>query len=293
MAELITRVLRLGYTDEGALAGAPVILVHGWPDAARGWARLVRALVGAGYRALIPDLRGSGATRFLDPAAVRDGSAVALAQDVVDLADGLGLDRFAVVGHDWGARAAYTAAALWPDRVTAIAALALGYQPRGRFVLPDFAQCQRFWYQWLMYVDAGAAALTNDPVGFARRQWDTWSPAGWYDEAEFAATASSFRHPDWAAITLNAYRARFLAGEPTDVRYDGLRQRLDEIDHISVPTMMIQGGADACDPPSESAGLEDHFDSYERVVVDGVGHFPHRENPTAIADLVLRHLAAH
>jgi pimeloyl-ACP methyl ester carboxylesterase len=122
----------------------------------------------------------------------------------------------AVVAHDWGGRAAYTLAALWPERLASIAALALGYQPRGRFVLPDFAQCQRFWYQWLLYVDAGADAVIGDPIGFARRHWERWSPSGWFDEAEFGATASVFRHPDWSAITLNAYRSRFHAAEPVD-----------------------------------------------------------------------------
>ena len=138
-----------------------------------------------------------------------------------------------------------------------------------------------------MYVDAGAEALIGDPIGFARRQWETWSPAGWFDEVEFGATASVFRHPDWSAITLNAYRSRFDAAECVDPRYDDLRVRLDAIDHLTVPTLMIQGGADFCDPPSESAGLEHHFDTYRRIVLDGVGHFPHREAPDTVARLLL------
>jgi pimeloyl-ACP methyl ester carboxylesterase len=290
MPVLRTDVLDLAYADHGDESAPAVILVHGWPDAARGWTPVVNALVAAGHRVLVPDLRGAGDTRFNDSVTVRDGTAVALAQDVVDLADGLELERFAVVGHDWGGRAAYTLAALWPERLVAIAALALGYQPRGRFALPGFAQCQRFWYQWLMYVDAGADAIVRDPVGFARRQWETWSPPGWFDEAEFAETASTFRHPDWPAITLNAYRTRFLPAEPVDPRYDDLRARLDTVDHLTVPTLMIQGDADSCDPPSESAGLEQHFDNYTRIVVDGVGHFPHREAPDAVARLLLNHL---
>ena len=195
MPVLRTAVLEMAYVDHGDEAAPALVVVHGWPDAACGWTPVVDALVAAGLRVLVPDLRGAGDTRFTHSETVRDGTAVALAQDVVDLADGLGLDRFAVVGHDWGGRAAYTLAALWPERVASIAALALGYQPRGRFVLPDFAQCQRFWYQWLLYVDAGADAVIGDPIGFARRQWETWSPAGWFDEAEFGATASAFATP--------------------------------------------------------------------------------------------------
>jgi pimeloyl-ACP methyl ester carboxylesterase len=128
MPVLRTAVLEIAYADHGDEAAPALVVVHGWPDAARGWTPVVDALVAAGLRVLVPDLRGAGDTRFTHSETVRDGTAVALAQDVVDLADGLGLDRFAVVGHDWGGRAAYTLAALWPERLASIAALALGYQ---------------------------------------------------------------------------------------------------------------------------------------------------------------------
>jgi pimeloyl-ACP methyl ester carboxylesterase len=165
VAVLTTPVLEIEYTDEGA--GAPVVLVHGSPDG----------------------------TRFRDDATVRDGTAYALAQDVLDLADGLTLDWFALVGHDWGARTAFTLAAVAPQRLGCISGLALGYQPRGSFRMPGaFLEARLFWYHWLMY--AGAAAITADPVGFAREQWDTWSPTGCYSEQDFIATSESFRNPD-------------------------------------------------------------------------------------------------
>jgi pimeloyl-ACP methyl ester carboxylesterase len=135
---------------------------------------------------------------------------VALAQDALDLADALSLETFAVLGHDWGARVAYTLAALFPERVTAIAALALAYQPRGQFSVPSFDQSRRFWYQWFMCTDTGAEAVRKDPIGFARIQWETWSPSGWFDDAEFDLTAESFSSPDWVEISLNAYRAVLL-----------------------------------------------------------------------------------
>jgi pimeloyl-ACP methyl ester carboxylesterase len=286
-------VLNISYAELGDPSAPPVILAHGWPDAARGWREVAEQLVGLGWRVLLPDNRGTGATTFRAPETVRDGSGVALARDILDLADGLGLERFAIVGHDWGARAAYTVAALAPQRVTAIAALALAFQPRGAFVMPSFSQARAFWYQWLMYVDAGVEAIQRDPVGFAREQWDTWSPPGWFDDAEFAATASAFGNRDWPAITLNAYRARFRPDEPLDARYDSMRQRLAQVDRIDVATLMIQGGADYCDEPASSDGLDRHFRRYRRVVLDGVGHFPHREAPAAVADLVQEHLDAH
>jgi len=111
---------------------------------------------------------------------------VALAQDAIDFADALGIDRFFIIGHDWGARAAYTIAALYPQRLFALAALSLAYQSGGVFKIPDFEQSRRFWYQWFQCIDEGAEAVRRDPVGFARIQWDTWSPPGWFDEAAHA-----------------------------------------------------------------------------------------------------------
>jgi pimeloyl-ACP methyl ester carboxylesterase len=195
MASIRTDVLDLSFQVRGDEDGSPVLLVHGWPDAARGWRQVGAGLNDQGWRTIVPDLRGSGATRFLSPSTPRDGQAVALAQDALDLADALGLDRFAVVGHDWGARVAYTLAALVPERITAIAALALAYQPRAVFSMPGFEQARAFWYQWLLYVDAGVDAVRRDPIGFARIQWDTCSPPGWFDDDEFAATANGFTNP--------------------------------------------------------------------------------------------------
>jgi pimeloyl-ACP methyl ester carboxylesterase len=287
-----SEVLNISYDDIGDSLGPAVVLVHGWPDAARGWRDVAGRLAESGWRVLMPDNRGTGTTTFRLPYACRDGSGAALAQDVLDLADGLALNRFAVVGHDWGARAAYTLAALSPERITAIVALALPYQPRGAFVMPGFSQAKAFWYQWLMYVDAGAEAMRRDPVGFAREQWNTWSPPGWFDEHEFAATAEAFSNPDWSAITLNAYRARFFDDEPLDPRYDPMR-RLANIERIDVPTLMIQGGSDYCDEPAASEGLDGYFRTYTRVVLEDVGHFPHREAPSQVATHVQDHLTGY
>jgi pimeloyl-ACP methyl ester carboxylesterase len=271
MQTIATDLLEIAFEQGSPDNGPPVLLLHGWPDAPRGWNAIARSLQARGWRTIVPYLRGSGPTRFLSDSTPRVGSSIALAQDAIDLADRLGLERFAVVGHDWGARTTYTLAVLFPDRITRIAALSVAFQPRGLFHVPSFHQARRFWYQWFQCTDGGAASIAADPLGFARIQWDTWSPSGWFGETEFASTAESFNNPDWVAITLNAYRSRWREGEAWDSRYNALKSKLHAVEKLAIPTLMIQGVADSCDPPSESDGKEVHFTAgYERLLLEGV-----------------------
>ncbi len=286
-----TELLKMAFEMEGASSGRTVFLLHGWPDAPAGWKHVASTLQEHGFKTVMPYLRGSYPTEFLSKGTPRFAGAVAMAQDVIDLADKLGVERFAVIGHDWGARIAYTLAALFPERIQIIAALALAYQPRGEFHLGSFVQSKQFWYQFFQCTDAGAEAVRRDPVGFARIQWDTWSPEGWFAEEDFQIASKHFGKPDWAEITLNAYRSRYLPGETTDRQYDVLQARVKNTLELTIPTLMIQGGSDFCDLPSASEGQERYFLSgYERVVIEGVGHFPHREAPSAVAEAVLRFL---
>src|SRR2546428_1888023 len=112
-----TSSLEVAYEDRGSPQAEPIILVHGFPDDIRTWDGVVAPLVDAGYRTLTPYLRGFGPTRFLEETALRTGQLAALGQDVIEFADAVGIERFMLVGHDWGARAAYIAAGVWPRRV--------------------------------------------------------------------------------------------------------------------------------------------------------------------------------
>jgi pimeloyl-ACP methyl ester carboxylesterase len=292
MNTVMTDVLEIGYESGGPPDGPLVLLLHGWPDDIRGWRGLSPHLEKAGFRWVAPWLRGFGPTRFRSDNFVRDGSAVALAQDAIDLVHHLGCSKFSVVGHDWGARAAYTLAALFPERISCITALALAHSPRGQFPTPTFEQSRRWWYQWFMTTDRGAEAVRADPKGFARLQWDTWSPPGWFDNEEFEATAKSFENPDWVNVTLHAYRSRWKA-ESSDDRYAPLRERLGSVETLSTPTLLIQGGGDNCDPASESEGQEPYFTGgYRREILSGVGHFPAREASDEVANSILSHLKA-
>jgi len=286
-----TELLEIGYLSGGPEHGLPLLLLHGWPDDPTGWADVTPALEVAGYRWYAPWLRGFGQTRFRSTDTLRDGSSVAIAQDALDFMNALGIDRFAVVGHDWGGRAAYAMAALAPERIAAMVVLAIGYTPRGRYEVPSLEQCRRWWYQWLMTSEAGAMKVAADPLGFARAQWDSWSPPGWYSEAAFTKAAASFESPDWLAITLHGYRHRW-QDEALDARYTPQRAKVDATERLGVPTLMIQGGDNRCDPPEESEGQDQWFTAgYRRLVIDGAGHFPGREAATAVADAVIGHLS--
>jgi pimeloyl-ACP methyl ester carboxylesterase len=298
MPSVRTANLQIAYEEGGPATGKPVLLLHGWPDAPRTWHAVAAKLNAVGYRTISPFLRGFGETKFLDAETPRVAQPPVLAQDAIDLADALGLERFALVGHDWGARTAYTAAALFPERLTSITAMSVAYQPRGEAKAPGFEQAMRYWYQWFMCTDGGVAKVKDDPIGFARIQWETWSPAGWFSEAEFAETAKSFSNPDWVAITLNSYRSRWRQGEPkaeqTDARYDGLTERLKQVENLSTPTLMLHGAVDTCAGVEQSEGAERYFTGgYQREVIEGAGHFVQRESPGAVAAAVSGHLATH
>ncbi len=291
MKTIRTELLEIAYLDGGPQDGEPLLLLHGWPESPAGFEQISSRLHEAGFRTIAPFLRGFGATRFLSPDTPRVGVAAALAQDALDLMDRLVIHRFSVIGHDWGARTGYALAALAPERLSSLCALALAFQPRFDFRTPSYDQARRFWYQFFMCSDSGANRVTEDPIGFSRFQWETWSPPGWFTDEDFRTAARAWENPDYLAITLNGYRSRWLADEPCDPRYNEVQSRLNNSERIGVRTLMIQGGSDSCDPPSESEGLERYFTAdYERIVVAEVGHFPHREAPATVSDSILHWL---
>jgi pimeloyl-ACP methyl ester carboxylesterase len=194
------------------------------------------------------------------------------------------------VGHDWGGRAVYIMSALQPDRLRSGTVMSIGYAPRGQISVPDFDQARRWWYQWFTTVDGGVQAVRDDPVGFARIQWETWGPPGWFKADEFEATAESFRSPDWVDVTLNCYRSRYLP-EPLDPRYEGQRKAVGAVERLSTRMLVIHGGLDFCNDPSQSDGQAHLFTGgFRRLVLEGVGHFPAREVPNVVASALISHL---
>jgi pimeloyl-ACP methyl ester carboxylesterase len=291
MKTIRTEVLEIAYVDDGPQDGEPLLLLHGWPESPAGFDAISSRLHDAGFRTIAPFLRGFGPTRFLSSETPRVGGAAALAQDALDLMDRLDIHRFSVIGHDWGGRTGYALAALAPERLGSLCVLSVPFQPRFDFRTPSYEQSRRFWYQFFLCSDKGVNRVTEDPIGFSRFQWETWSPPGWFTDQDFKAAARAWENPDYPAITLNGYRSRWLETEPHDPRYNDVQSKLSEAERICVPTLMIQGASDLCDPPSESEGMEGYFTAdYQRILVAEVGHFPHREAAATVADAVVRWL---
>jgi pimeloyl-ACP methyl ester carboxylesterase len=209
------------------------------------------------------------------------------------LADGLGLEHFAVVGHDWGARAAYIASCIAPSRVTHCVAISVGWGTNDPNQKLSLRQTQNYWYHWYMALDRGAELVRNDRLNFTRYIWTIWNPNWRISEEEFGVTAASFENPDWPEITLHSYRVRWrlASGDPV---YDVVEAALATSPIIAVPTLVIHGGGDPCNDPSSSECKEDFFaGQYQRVVLDRVGHFPQREAPEAVSEATVRFLTSH
>jgi pimeloyl-ACP methyl ester carboxylesterase len=287
-----TPLLEITYEELGAEFENVVILLHGWPDDVRTWDHVAPALHQAGFRVIVPYLRGFGPTRFLKNETRRSGQLSALGQDVIDLIAVLRLDRVALVGHDWGARAAGIAASELQEsgRITHVCLMSVGYgtnDPNQRLPL---SQVQNYWYRWYMALPRGADLVHNQRREFTRYIWEIWAPQWKFSDQEFDATAASFDNPDWAEITLTSYRHRWGYAE-RDPQYDALERRLSSTPRISVPTLVLHGAHDPVISPASSEGKEDLFTGrYTRKLIADSGHFPQREQGHAVARELLAFL---
>jgi pimeloyl-ACP methyl ester carboxylesterase len=288
-----TSLLRVAYDEWNPAGSATVILVHGWPDSPRCWNAVAPRLAQGGYRVIVPALRGYSPTTFLRADTPRTGQLASLGRDLIEFVDALGLSRPALVGHDWGARAVAIACGLMPGIASHLVMLSVGYGTN----LPDqvisLEQAHRYWYHWLMATPRGDSVVRQDRRNFSRMMWDLWAPSGWYEPAEFEATADAFDNDDWPDIVLHSYRHRW-GHAPGDPAYAADELALNPAPVLSVPTLMLHGEADGVSSLATSANKEAFFSGpYVRRLLPGVGHFPQREAPDRVADEVLAFLRAH
>ena len=281
-----TPILEIAYQESGPKNGPPLILLHGWPSDVHDWDGVAPPLAAAGYRVLVPWLRGFGPTRFLDPKTPRSGQQAAMGADLRDFMDAMGIEQALLAGYDWGGRAACIVAALWPERVRglvtvngyAIQNIPLAFNPA------EAAQEHRYWYQWYFHTERGRAGLTKNRRDIARLLWRQWSPNWQVDDATFEATAKSFDNPDFVDVTVHSYRHRYgnAAGDPA---YDDLERRLAGQPAIRVPTIVLHGECDGVGPAEQSEKHSRYFSgSYERKLVPVAGHFLPCETPEVVVE---------
>ncbi len=286
-----TRVLEIAYTDSGDRNGFPVILLHGFPDDAHAYDDVVPTLAREGLRPIAVWLRGFAPTRFLDPDAPRTAQQSAIAQDVIDLADVLGLRRFMLCGYDWGCRAACIVSALHPERVRA-AVLIGGYTIQNTITMSppgNPALMKQAWFQWYFNTPVGAQALQYNRRDLCRFLWREWSPSWSFSERTYEETARSFDNPDFTGCVTHSYRHRSFnaAGE---ARFESMERQLAMRPRIEVPSILLHGGDSGFGPPASEITSQQRSDFprlLTRRIVRGAGHFLPRENPTAVGDAIL------
>ncbi len=282
-----TPSLDVAYEEHGPGDGDPIILLHGFPYDPRCYDGMVPLL--NGRRVIVPYLRGYGDTRFHSPETMRSGQQAALGRDLLDFMDALSISRAALVGYDWGGRAACIVAALWPERVTALVT-GEGYNIQdiaaaSKPAAPE--QEHRLWYQYYFHTPRGRDGLTANRHDYCKLLWKLWSPTWRFDDATYDLTTASFDNPDFVDVVIHSYRHRF-GYVPGDPALEEIERRLAAKPTIGVPTISLCGGDDGVGPPR---GKDPHVarftGRYERRVLPGVGHnIPQEASHDTVAALL-------
>lgn len=282
-------VLNVGYAEAGPANGSPVILLHGWPYDIYSFVDVAPVLASAGYRVIVPFIRGYGTTRFLSDGTVRNGQPSAVAVDIVALLDALKIEQPILAGFDWGARTANIIAALWPERCKALVSVSgylIGSQQSGRMPLPPKAELQ-WWYQFYFATDRGRDGYAKYRRDFSKLIWQLASPKWDFDDATFERSAAAFDNPDHVAVVIHNYRWRLglVEGES---KYDDLEKRLAQSPVITVPTITLEGDANGAPHLEPSAYANKFTGKYEhRTIAGGIGHNLPQEAPAAFAQAVV------
>ncbi len=282
-------VLRIGYADLGPSDGPAVILLHGWPYDIHSFVDVAPLLASAGYRVIVPYLRGYGTTRFLSGDTPRNGQQSAVAVDIIAFMDAFAIKQAVIGGFDWGARTANIIAALWPERCKAMVSVSgylIGNQASGKLPLPPGAELQ-WWYQYYFATERGRAGYDKYRHDFSKLIWRIASPKWNFDDATFDRTAAAFDNPDHVAIVIHNYRWR-LGLVDGETKYNELEKRLAEGPVIGVPTVTLEGDANGAPHPEPATYASKFSGKYtHRLIKGGIGHNLPQEAPRAFAQAVI------
>jgi pimeloyl-ACP methyl ester carboxylesterase len=282
-------VLNVGYAEAGPANGSPVILLHGWPYDIHSFVDVAPLLASAGFRVIVPYLRGYGTTRFLSGDTLRNGQPSAVAVDLITLMDALKIEKATIGGFDWGARTADIVAALWPERCNALVSVSgylIGSQAEGKAPLPPQAELQ-WWYQFYFATDRGRAGYDKYRRDFSKLIWQLASPKWNFDDATFDRSAAAFENPDHVAVVIHNYRWR-LGLAQGEAKYDDLEKRLARSPVITVPTITMEGDANGAPHPAPDTYAKKFTGKYEhRTITGGIGHNLPQEAPQAFAEAIV------
>jgi pimeloyl-ACP methyl ester carboxylesterase len=289
LKEINAGLLNVGYVEAGPADGKPVILLHGWPYDIHAFVDVAPILASAGYRVIVPHVRGYGTTTFLADTTVRNGQPSALAVDTIALMDALRIEKATLAGFDWGGRTADIVAALWPERCTALVSVSgylIGSQEAGKMPLPPAAELQ-WWYQFYFATERGREGYEKYRREFSKLIWKLASPKWNFDDATFERSAKAFDNPDHVAIVIHNYRWR-LGLAQGEAKYDELEAKLAKAPVIGVPTITMEGDANGAPHPEPSAYAKMFSGKYShRTINGGIGHNLPQEAPQAFAEAVI------
>jgi pimeloyl-ACP methyl ester carboxylesterase len=283
-------VLEVGYAEAGPADGPAVLLLHGWPYDIHSYVEVAPLLAAAGYRVVVPYLRGHGTTRFRSSETFRNGQQSVIALDIVALMDALEIQQAILAGYDWGARTANVVAALWPERCKAMVSVSgylIGSREANKLPLPPTAELQ-WWYQFYFATERGRAGYDKYRRDFARLIWQIASPKWHFDDATFDRSAASLNNPDHVSIVIHNYRWR-LGLADGDPRYDDLEKRLADGPVITVPTITLEGDANGAPHPDPASYADKFTGRYtHRLIAGGIGHNLPQEAPLAFAEAIVK-----
>ena len=285
-----TPVLNIGYGDYGDRSAFPVILLHGFPYDVRSFDGVVAPVVSAGYRVLVPYLRGYGPTSFLDPNAPRMAEQAAIGQDVVDFAEALGISQMGLAGFDWGLRAACITSILRPQMVKGFVAMG-GYSVQNTIddesPAPAFREAQ-MWYQWYFNTEQGRTGLKTNRRDIIRHLWETWAPTWNYTDDAFNKSAPSFDNPDFVDVVIHSYRHRH-KNAPGEERFLEVEKALAKSPQITVPTVVLRAGDSGLGTPSKdpSEDQRNFTNLVARRIISGAGHDLSTQRPDAVVEALL------
>jgi pimeloyl-ACP methyl ester carboxylesterase len=282
-------VLKMGYAEAGPADGTPVILLHGWPYDIYSFVDVAPLLASAGYRVIVPFVRGYGTTLFLSSDTLRNGQPSAVASDTIALMDALKIEKAILAGFDWGARSVNIVSALWPERCKATVSVSgylIGSQSAGKMPLPPKAEYE-WWYQFYFATERGQSGYDKYRREFSKLIWQLASPKWQFDDATFDRSAAAFDNPDHVAVVIHNYRWR-LGLADGEAKYADLEKRLAAFPVITVPTITLEGDANGAPHPDPSAYAKKFSGKYEhRNISGGIGHNLPQEAPQAFAQAVV------